>query len=191
MELSIGRILVCPAGTPGHADKQIEIVDLYRLEARQNEIASVNKVTAPELMQAFINGYGIASRALIQLQYELAVANKHIEERKAILILDVVPQVLKEKGLVRPSNPAGSEDLRKSVMIQDKEYRELKDRVDMIETAVEFLKVKAKGFEMAYQSVKKVYDNLSSINALTVNRPSSASTYMDTSEQAAIGKPRY
>lgn len=190
MELSLGNTLICPAGTPGTADKSFDMKDVYRLEARQQEIATVNKVNAAELMQAFIDGYGHTSRALVQLEWELNQANKYAEERKATVYLEVAPSFLQANGLVRAANPSGSEDQRKAVLARDKEYLALQDRVAMIEAATEFLRLKMKGFEMSYQAVKKVYDNLSSVNVVAngQTRPAGADVYRSTSE---IGKPRY
>lgn len=202
MQLEIGKLLICPAGTPNTPDKTFEMGEIHALEARQQEIATVSKVTAPELMQAFINGYGHSSRTQIQLEWELTQALKHLEERRAVVNLDIAPAYLQEKGLTRPSNPAGSEDQRKSVLAKDKEYGLLQDRVAMIEAATEYLKTKTKSFEMSYQSVKKVYDSLSSINALTNGAArqvtgGGASPYVSPDEPSfpapnyGIGKPRY
>jgi hypothetical protein len=198
MELNLGNVLIVPSGTPGLDDKRIEMGDIYKLEARQQEIAIVNKVTAPELMQAFIDGYGHASRAQIQLEWELTQALKHADERRAVVYLDIAPKTLQEKGLTRPNAPAGSEDQRKAVLALDKDYQSLQDRVSMIEAAVEFLKTKTKAFEMSYQSVKKVYDSLSTVNALANAQPRgafSAGSYNDGPEPVPatfkVGNPRY
>lgn len=178
MELSLGGILVCPAGTPGRDDLRFEMKDMYKLEARQQEISLVNKVTAPGLMQAFIDGYGHAARAHVQLEWELDQANKHLNERKAVVFLEVAPDYLQKHNLVRAANPSGSEDQRLAVLARDKEYQALSDRAAMLVAAVEFLKIKMKKFEMSYQAVKKVYDSLSSNNALAPYRPASAAPHV-------------
>lgn len=195
MDLSLGNVMRCPSGTPGMADRVFEMGELYRLDGRREEVSFVNKVTAPELMQAFIDGFGIATRSLVQLEWELTQAQKYAEERKAIVYLEIAPKYLQEKGLVRSANPSGSEDQRKAVLALDKEHQQLQDRVAMIEAAVEYLKLKAKQFEMSYQSVKKVYDSLSGVNALSngVNPSGGASQHRSPSETTAlqVGKPRY
>jgi hypothetical protein len=187
MNLSIGKTLICPSGTPELGDRKFDIEQLYHLESRTREVGFVNKVTAPELMQAFIDGYGIAARACVELEWELTQAKKHLEERKAVVILDIAPKYLQEKGLVRPSNPAGSEDQRKAVLARDEQYKSLYDRQAMIEAAVAFLETKKKTFESSYQAVKKVYDSLSSVNALASNRGSGEFS----APSSIIGKPHY
>lgn len=201
MELSLGNVLKCPSGTPGVEDRTIEMAELYRLEARKQEIATVNKANAAELMQAFIDGFGLAARAVVQLDWELTQATKFAEERKAVVYLEVAPAFLQEKGLVRAANPSGSEDQRKAVLARDKEYLSLQDRVSMIEASAAYLKLKMKGFEMSYQAVKRVYDNLSNTNAVAygVSKPAGATEYVGDVERntfvdptkITIGKPRY
>lgn len=193
MDLSVGNLLKCPAGTPGTPDRAIEMAEIYRLEARKQEIATVNKHNAPELMQSFIDGFGHAARAAVQLEWELNQANKYAEERKAIVYLEVAPAYLQEKGLVRAANPSGSEDQRKAVLARDKEYMALQDRVAMIEATNEYLRLKMKGFEMAYQAVKKVYDSLSNTNAVAygVTKLTGAAAFVTDGEALVIGKPRY
>lgn len=189
MELSLGGILVCPAGNPGRNDLKFEMQDMYRLESRQQEIATVNKVTAPGLMQAFIDGYGHAARVHVQLEWELDQATKHMNERKAVVFLEVAPEYLQKNNLVRAANPSGSEDQRLAVLARDKEYQSLSDRVSMLTAAVEFLKVKMKKFEMSYQAVKKVYDSLSSTNALAPYRPAGATPYVGDDETPNMFAP--
>lgn len=192
MDLVLGNLLKCPAGTPGTAEKTFEMQDIYRLEARKEEVGHVNKTTAAGLMQAFEAGYSLTSQAYTLLKWELTQAEKYADERKAVVYLEVAPAYLQEKGLVRAANPSGSEDQRRAVLALDKEYQGLAERVAMIEAAAEFMHLKMKGFEMSYQSVKKVYDNLTSTNTLNfgANKPAfKASEFSDG--PIAVGKPRY
>jgi hypothetical protein len=73
----------------------------------------------------------------------------------------------------------------------------------MIEASVEFLRLKAKGFEQSFQAVKKVYDSLSGVNAALVygikKEAFTAAPHADPDELVGIGptppmtigKPRY
>ena len=186
LNLSIGKTLICPSGTPDMPDKCFDMDDIYKLEARQQELSVINKNSASDLMQAMIEGYGHASRAYTQLQWELNQAKKYADERKGIVYLEVAPKLLQDKGLIRPANPSGSEDQRKAVLAIDKTYLALCDRQAMIEAAVEFLHHKMKGFEQTFQATKKVYDNLN--NSIGYNR-SEFSAQPD--QELAIGKPKY
>lgn len=165
MELTRTELII-PAGNPELPDKHIDMVNLYQLEARKQEVAIVNKAKAPELMRAYEQGYGIAARAMVGVRLEINKAKESLDKRKAVVMLDVAPTLLKEKGLTTKAAPAGSLELREAVLSNDEIYLVLLDRVNRLEAAYELLKVKAKGFEMAFQSVRKIYDDLSKVNIL-------------------------
>lgn len=163
LELTVNTLTV-PSANPEKVDITFEMTDIFKLEAREREIATMDKVQAPELMQAFIDGYNQAGRYLAQLELELSRAENAMEVRKASVYLDEAPRILREKGVVRESNPGGSEDQRRAVLAQDKIHQDLKERFDKIEAATQYLTLKLKFFEMSYQAVKKVYDSLSGVN---------------------------
>jgi hypothetical protein len=201
MDLDNKTVLKVPPANIGQLELEFDMRPIYELEARQREIANVSKVTAPELMQAFIDGYGHASRYAGKLELELKRTESLMEERKAIVYLDEAPRILREKRVVRESNPGGSEDQRKAVLALDVNYMALRDNHDHIEAAVELMRTKMKLFEMSYQSVKKVYDSLSGSNALdgagsrsggypTGGKTDYGSFTVDHGE-VQIGKPRY
>jgi hypothetical protein len=185
--------LICPSSDAEGGDLVLDMTELRVLEARQQEVAIVSRTTAPELMQAFTNGYGIASRALIALEFQLSRVHTLLDERKAVVILDIAPTQLREKGLVRPNSPSGSEDQRLAVLALDPEYKQLRQRRDMIEAATEFMKTKVKSFEQSYQSVKRVYDSLSPTNVLANGAREAVlgGPVETTSSQFSVGKPRY
>jgi hypothetical protein len=188
--------LTVPAAEPSKADLEFDMVDVFKLESREREIGTMDKVQAPELMQAFINGFGHVSRHLAKLELELKRAENAMEVRKASVYLDEAPRILREKGVVRESNPGGSEDQRKAVLAQDKSHQDLKDRHDQIEAATRYMELKLKFFEMAYQAVKKVYDSLSGLNAAAIRSSSYSTTGgppipARTSGGHVLGTPRY
>ena len=157
--------LNCPLGD-GRDYLYINMTEIYTIEARKIEVACVTKTKAPELMQIFERGYSEVSRILPRVAYELSVAEDERNKRAAVVHLDEAPRILKEKGLANSRNPAGSADLREAVLNQDQEYLRLKDRVEQIKAVYEFLKLRLKGFEMAFSSVKKIYDSLSQYGQL-------------------------
>lgn len=152
------HFLTVPSGDPNKDPQKYDIEKMWKLEARRPEISTVTKVNAPELMQAFTDGYGITSRICAKLEGELEQAESAMEARKATVYLDEAPKILKQKGVVRDSNPSGSEEQRKAVLALDKEYKNLKDRYDQIKAAKALMNTYSKTFEMAFQSVKKIYD---------------------------------
>jgi hypothetical protein len=198
MELTVETLIV-PAADPTKTDLSFGMVEVFALEAREREIGTMDKVQAPELMQAFINGFGVVSRHLAKLELELKRAANAMEVRKASVYLDEAPRILREKGVVRESNPAGSEDQPKAVLAQDEVHQELKERFDKIEAAARYMELKLKFFEMSYQAVKKVFDSLSGVNAAAIRSSSYSQvggppipTERATSDgRYIVGKPRY
>jgi hypothetical protein len=168
MQLELGTLLKIPRGTPGVEPLEFELNEIMQSEDRKHDIISVNKETAPELMYVFNKAYCSVLRMLSQISFEYSQAVKYANKRKSEVILDIAPDFLKNKGLLSSRSPAGSEDLRKAVLDQDEQYLKLQDVVSMLEAAHEYLKGKTRGFEMAYHSVKKIYDvsnsNLGSLN---------------------------
>ncbi len=188
--LLLGKLLKIPRGTPDMAPMEIELGEIEAIELRKPEMAYVNRETAPELMYVFNKGYSDTFRLMINISFEYTQAVKHANKRKAIVTLEVAPDILAKKGL------RTSEDLRKAVIDSDDEYLALQDKVHIIEAAYEFLKGKAKGFEMAYQSVKKIYDaqnsslgNMHNLHDSISERVRSGET--ETVSGSFVGDPKF
>ncbi len=186
MTIEIGNLLKIPRGTPNLDPLEFELTDLIKAEQRKSEISYVNKETGPELLMTFNESYCSAKRMMNQVNVEYLQAKKYADQRRAVVILDVVPEVLKAKGLASARSPGGSEDLRKAVLDLDTEHTALCDKVQALEAAYEFLNIKAKGFEMAYHAVKKIFDPFTTSLGTLSSNPNGAFTL-----DSLIGKPRY
>jgi hypothetical protein len=196
--IELGNFLRCPRGTPNSGVMELDLSEVNKLESRKGETASVTKTKAPELMHAMERGYSlIAARLLPQVQWELTKAKEAADQRKAVVMLDEAPRILKEKGLSTSRNPAGSADQRENILALDTEYQKLRNTVDMLDAVYELLKGKMRGFEMSYQSVKRVFDSLNSYGALSHANPSVLSTSIPDDAGAGdvvhtgVGIPKY
>jgi hypothetical protein len=158
VNLTIGQILVVPRGTPDLAPLKFDLTEINHAEKRKAELSYVNKETAPDLMQIFNRAYCEVLRMMAQISFEFGQATKYANKRRSIVILDVAPEMLTRKGLASKKSPAGSEDLRRAVLEQDEEYLQLTDKTQSLKAFHEYLKSKAKGFEMAYYTAKKIFD---------------------------------
>ncbi len=191
------RMLVVPAGAPGGQPIQIDITEIISLERRKDEVASVSKAKAPELMSAMERGYSAAARLLTNITWEVKKAEDAVEKRKSIVVLEIAPQYLQARGLVTGRSPGGSEDQRTSVLATDAEYMALRENVDRLKAVQEYLRVKVKGFEMAFSAIKKVYDSLNAYGMVEgadrkfPGSSSDAAQPVSTTGSTAIGKPRY
>jgi hypothetical protein len=189
--------LTVPRGTPGAGLMALDLAEVRQLEARKEEVSSISKAKAPELMRAMEKGYSLLSTQLIpMIGFELAQAEQAADERKAVVMLDEAPRILQEKGLAKPNNPGGTADQRENILALDKEYKALRNTVEMLKAVEALLKGKARGFEMSYQSVKKVYDNLDGFGAVRnfhtpVPDAADVGDEITSAGQLKLGSPRY
>lgn len=186
----LGTFLKIPRGTPDVPAMEFELKDIEITERRKLEIAYANKETAPELMQAFNTAYCSVTRMMAQVSYEYTQAKKYADKRRGVVILDIAPGLLASRGLKT------SEDLRRAVIDQDEEYLALCDKVSMLEATYEYFRSKAKGFEMAYQSAKKIFDvtngSLGSTHyALSMGVVDTHEQSPDPEPETLIGSPKY
>lgn len=152
-------VISVPRGLPDLVNMEFDLKEILQAEKRKQEAAYVNRDTAQELMHTFNEAYCSVFKIITKISLEYQKAQQEINKRKAIVLLDIAPEELKRRNLVTAKSPGGSEDLRTAVLSLDDKYNALLDRADAIKAFLNFMKIKAKGFEMSYQSVKKVYDS--------------------------------
>lgn len=156
-ELSIsGNEIICPRVEGGAII--IDLDKIAQMEARLAEVALVTPIKAPELLSVFTDAWLALQRHAISLETERLRADRVARMRRSLVVLDIAPEVLRNKGLIRTGSPAGSEDLRQAVLDGDEFYQNSLSLVYEIGCCIDVLKVKAKAFEMAYNSVKKILD---------------------------------
>lgn len=155
--------MVCPSGKPGGSPIIIDMRDIFKTEGRIHELSSLTGPKSGEFMATFIQTWLYAQTQVIRMTKELADAKRYAEFVRGTCVLVRVPEELKNRGLLRAGNPAGSEDLRESVLDRDEEYAAARDVIAQLEAAVALLTVKCKGFDMAYTAAKKICDTQSTI----------------------------
>lgn len=132
---------------------QLNMHEIYAAEGRVDEIAIVNTHKAPELMTCFIKAYNWTVEHVTNITAEAVKAENAANFRKAEIILEEVPRVLREKGITGKSN----EDYRNAVIAMDKKYIELRDRAEHIEMYKQLFKGKLQSMENAYMAVRKIF----------------------------------
>lgn len=163
----------------------LEGIDLSVLEEgerRMHEVASVTKFKAQELLDLFNHAHLAASRARAVFLRASQRAESALEALAADIALNRAPAILKEKGLVSPRSPGGSEDLRQSVVQADPEYREMRDQLIDLKSGVETFSVRARAMEKAFSAVKAVFLDKELPNPGVSHRM----TPVDDDEQTAI-----
>lgn len=186
--LSAKTTITIPRGDPNKGSFDVDLSLLIDAEKRKKEVAYVNKETAPELMYSFNEAYCEVNKIIVQLGLEYNYAAEAVEERRAIVLLDIVPEELKKRNLVNPRSPSGSDDMRKAIISLDKELKALNERAETIKAFHQLLRIKSKGLEMAYQAVKKIYDPYRTLNEIA---PRLKSGNEDEEEDMWVGKAKF
>lgn len=176
--------IVAPRARPADGYLTWDVSGIHQAEQRTEEVSTVTRDKAPELLATFNKAYADASEIRTRLEYELDVVKNEIERLRASIILDRVPTILREKGLASAKSPAGSEDLRTAIINSDPDYRELVDRRGMLECVIALVKVKADKIQRAYSSVSKLVGD----GSLRYNLPSSS---MNGNPNSDFGQPFY
>lgn len=153
--LEPSQAIICPRGS-GEGGLVLEMVNVYAAEKRIAEIAFVTPHKAPELLAVFNGVFLELTRCVTQLDYERNQAERVANKVRAIILLDKVPGILKERGLTTAKSPMGSEDIRTAILDLDDDYNVALERVDQIAAISKILQGKLKAIEMAYTSVKKI-----------------------------------
>lgn len=175
-------------------ERRIDLAAIKRIEARIDEVALVTPHKAPELLAAFNKAYADLHEHVTVLEVERLRAEREANKRKAVVLLDNVVRILKEKNLWSAKSPTGSEDMRNAILDQDVQYEELTDKVGQLEAIIELLKGKMKSFEMAYTSVKKILGEnaFNMLNRINPNTGNTGTGDVGSEERTnGFGKARY
>lgn len=133
-----------------------DITDLNKAERRCDEVASVTRVKAPELLSLFSKANAAASRLVVALTKEHSDAIIQLDRIKAEVLLDRAPQKLREKGLITTKSPAGSEELRQAVVNSDPQYVACLEKVSILDAMKRLIAIKAKLFDNSFTAIKKI-----------------------------------
>jgi hypothetical protein len=148
--LGTGQCLVVPPGISGGTPIVISLEEILIAERRQDEVATVNSARAPELLAEFTRQWLNLSRIVSLITAERNKAEKALNSRRSIILVDLMTEKLKEKGLT------SSADNREAIITLDEEYIKLGDILDQISAILELMKGKMKSFDMAFTSVKRL-----------------------------------
>jgi chromosome segregation ATPase len=112
-------------------------------------------------MAVFNTAFANLCEIISSVEYEYEMAKKHCNEVRAVILLDKVPAILRDKGLSSGKSPTGSEDMRQAILDLDSNYSEAQNKIIDLKCTLSLLEGKKKSIEMAYTSVKKVYGDSS------------------------------
>lgn len=170
--------------SPNGTYTKVDLSQVYAAEGRIHEVATVNPHRAPELLATFNLAYAKLGEIEVGLIQAYNAADNAARRVRSIVLLDRVPQVLKDKGLSSARSPGGSEDQRNAILDMDEEYTAARERVEMIEAMRTLVANKKKSLEWAYTSVKKVLGG--DPTSLGQNRSFSAGADMGPSVEPGV-----
>jgi hypothetical protein len=145
---------------PNGSEFSVDMTELRRLEARQAEASGVGRLEALGLMDDMKCGYQAAGEIRANIGLELDRSKAAMAVRKAVVYLDLVPDILKAKGLSTTRTPGGSEEQREAVLALDAEHGKLQDYTAQLKAAYALMQIKMDAFQMTYSSLKRQFDDM-------------------------------
>jgi hypothetical protein len=143
-------VIIVPNPLQNLQPNSFDIGDAIAAENRVHEIAFVSMSTAPELMSVFVKACFSLATVYAKLQKEHRFAEKKLAERKAEVMLDIVPIKLAEK------KASANEQNREAVVESDHEYNRMAYAEIEIEAALMLVREKLRSMEGALGAVKKI-----------------------------------
>jgi len=125
-------------------------------ESRVQDIRIANPATGQDLLALFSRACFQLSKVYADLTLQLALANDRLNKRKAVLLIDIIPDLIKAKGL------QDNQMSRNAFLDRDQEYSDVALVIANIEAATMLVKGKLKAMEDALRAVKSIYDATSS-----------------------------
>jgi len=131
----------------------LDVSKLSEYTKKISEIASLNKLMAPNYLRDFINAMDITSSMLSKAVKSNLDAKTELDKAKAIAYLDKAEDYCKSKG-IKMSN-----GVREAFVDLDEDVIRAKDKLAATEAMVLFLKNKYQSFRCAHDDVKKISFN--------------------------------
>lgn len=147
--------LIVPRGIPGVTPLNLDMSKIYLAESRIQETKAVTPATAPELKATFNEAAAIVSKYIAWVKYEINMAEKYVGLAKAEVIIDKLPEKLKE---LRERGIKDNADLREALVAQDQQYQDRQNAYFALEATKCLLEAKAKSFDRAYWDCKNSDD---------------------------------
>jgi hypothetical protein len=132
-------ILAVPHYRQGIEPLRFDLARVYEAEARLQDIQLAGTSQAKELFAVFTKAYVQLGRVHAKVKYEVAMAAIASRKRRAVLMLDVIPEKAKEKGLGTARAPTGSEDVREAFMYSDSDFLRVEESRASLEATLELV----------------------------------------------------
>jgi hypothetical protein len=139
------------------ASIKYDIRDVLDAEARTAEIAVMTPQKSAELMAVFSRACFTLVRTYSDLLFQHRLAERRFKERRAILVIDIIPGAIKDKGLTQ------NETTRQALMDLDPEYAHLEIIEAQLDAARTYIQGKLRAMEGNLNAVKKILGDTSAV----------------------------
>jgi hypothetical protein len=117
----------------------VDLTLVHLAEARREELVAASGRSLLELANAFDDGYDSACKLHSKVIYESEMATIASRKRRAVLLRDEFPDIIKKRGLGSTKSPVGAADIRDSLMYEDAEFVSLEQYRAALECIKELL----------------------------------------------------
>jgi len=146
-----------PFKEAGEAPLHYDLTEINAAKARVPEIAIVNAARAPELMSVFARACFALASHFSDLHLKHRQAEKWVSNRRAVLIIDVIPEKSKAKGV------GSNEATRQAFLDLDDEYNQACNAEAHLEAALVLIREDLRAMEQCLSSVKRILTETSGL----------------------------
>lgn len=148
------EVLVVPTVDP--RPLSLDMRKIYKARARIIELVALTRAKAGDFLATVIEAKTQARDYQALVRYEVGRWKTRLKTVRGIVVLDKAPEMLKVKGLASSRSPAGSEDLRDSVVFTDSEYIATNEKLLQADAALEYLDTRVGELTEAYFSAQAI-----------------------------------
>jgi hypothetical protein len=156
-----------PHASPAHGDSAALVIPAFgkspalslemnktrEAEKRLIEAKTVNPITYSDLEHCFNESYRELKKHMSTLGYQIAMAEKALEQAKAEILLDKYPEFMKDKPKAQDNA-----DMRKAFMMRDQSYLDALDRIAQLKAVESFVDGRIKVMENVCRYMRKQMD---------------------------------
>jgi hypothetical protein len=135
---------------------KFDMAQVFSAESRMHEISFAGKIQSKDLFATFTRAYIYVSNLHAMVKLHVARASTEARKRRAVLIIDHIPGMAKEKGLATSRSPTGAEDIREAFLYKDEEYLLIEEGRAALEAAEALLFGKMMAFREAADACKQM-----------------------------------
>jgi hypothetical protein len=170
-----------PFREAGDAPLHYDLTEINAAKARVHEIAIVNSIKSPELMSVFARACFTLASHFSDLHLKHRQAEKWVANRRAVLILDVIPEQSKIKGV------GNNEATRQAFLDIDDEYNKASNAEAHLDAALVLIREDLRNMEKCLSSVKAILAETSGLQYRTNPNLSTGGMDSDDRREAVLG----